>query len=69
MFTRLYTKAQARIVTRKDEEGQGTLEYIGMIALAGLLIVALIGVFNGQITQLGQKVTDVFTAIINIKAP
>ena len=67
MFTRLYCKASSELVAlrdRMDQKGQGTLEYVGMIALAGLLIAGLIAVFQG--TDLSSKVSTVVDNIMNI---
>ena len=40
---------------RRDERGQGTLEYVGMVAVAALLVVAVITAMKGA--DLGGWVT------------
>ena len=44
---RLYVMLQVRLAEvmdpdRRDERGQGTLEYVGMIAVAAILVVAVL---------------------------
>ena len=51
----------------RREAGQGTLEYIAMLLIAGVLIVALVGVFTGVGDQLKTKVQAIVTAILGIK--
>lgn len=41
---------------RRNERGQGTLEYVGMVAVAALIVVAVIGVAKG--VNLGGIITD-----------
>ena len=55
------TKSLESLADRRDR-GQGTLEYVGMIAVAAVIIVAVIGVLRGA--DLG---TWVGTFITNVK--
>lgn len=46
-----YSKFMAIMATRKEEEGQGTLEYVGMVFVAAALVLMVInGVKGGDIT-------------------
>lgn len=69
MFTRLYCNAKVRVLSAiesADDEGQGTMEYIGMVLLAGVLIVAVIGVFTGAGAQWAAKIKTVVDKITSI---
>jgi hypothetical protein len=54
-------------LSARREAGQGTLEYIAMLLIAGVLIVALVGIFTGVGKTLSDKVGDVVKAITDIK--
>lgn len=46
-----YSKFMAIMATRKKEDGQGTLEYVGMVFVAAALVLMVInGVKGGDIT-------------------
>lgn len=53
-------------LSNRRESGQGTLEYIAMLLIAGVLIVALVGIFTGVGAQLATKVQAVVTSILGI---
>jgi hypothetical protein len=53
-------------LSARREAGQGTLEYIAMLLIAGVLIVALVGIFTGVGAQLATKVQAVITKITSI---
>lgn len=57
--------ARIQAATARREEGQGTLEYIGMIAVAALLVMAVVGAFGGG-SDLAQVVTDAIADITGI---
>lgn len=63
-MTRMFVNAKVRatklIEARglRGDAGQGTLEYLGIVIVAAILIVALIGVFNGGSFDLGEKVQE-----------
>lgn len=46
---------------KKGERGQGTLEYVGMIAVAAVIVVAVIGVLKGA--DLGTWVQGFITKV------
>lgn len=50
----------------RREAGQGTIEYIAMMALALVVIVALITVFTTAGTSLAAKVTGIVSKITSI---
>jgi hypothetical protein len=52
---------QTRVVER-DEKGQGTLEYVGMIVVAALLAAAVIAAAQG--VDLGGVFTDAVNSVI-----
>jgi hypothetical protein len=53
-------------INNRREAGQGTLEYIAMLLIAGVLIVALVGIFTGVGTQLAGKVQAIIQQITSI---
>lgn len=52
-------------VTAPAEHGQGSLEYVGMIALAALLVLAIVAAF-GKGTSLADVVSGALTKITGI---
>ena len=66
-MTRKIAALQVRVIKAVEarEAGQGTLEYVGMIAVAALLVVAVVGAF-GNGTTLGAKVTAAIAKITAI---
>ena len=51
---------------RRNERGQGTLEYVGMVAVAAVIVLAMLGVakdfdFAGIITGAIKRVKDAVT--------
>lgn len=67
-MTRALVATRVRLVKafeERAEKGQGTLEYVGMIALAALLVMAIVGAFgNGK--TLATKVTGAISDITGI---
>ena len=61
----LQATVTAKLSDRR-EAGQGTLEYIAMLLVAGVLIVALVGIFTGVGATLAAKVQAVITSITSI---
>lgn len=49
----------------RSERGQGTLEYVGMIALAALLVIAIVAAF-GKGTSLADVVSGALAKITGI---
>lgn len=65
MLTRLYIAADTRIrqaVGSKDQ-GQGTLEYLGVIVIVAILVVAAVAAFNTF--DLGGKLSEQLDKIGN----
>jgi len=54
-----------RSSTERAEQGQGTLEYVGMIALAVLLVIAIVAAF-GKGTSLADIVSGAIGKITGI---
>jgi hypothetical protein len=66
-MTRKLIALKVRAITAVEgrEAGQGTLEYVGLIALAALLVMAIVTAFgNGD--SLGAKVSDAISKITGI---
>lgn len=55
----------SRSVADRDERGQGTLEYVGMVALAALLVLAIVAAF-GKGTSLADVVSGALGKITGI---
>ncbi len=64
----LQAEVTDRLSARRREAGQGTLEYIAMLLVAGVLIVAIIGIFSGAGATLSAKVQAVVDKITSIGA-
>lgn len=60
-FLTLMLALQTRVADR-DEKGQGTLEYVGMIIVAALLAAAVIAAANG--VDLGGVFTEAVNSVI-----
>jgi hypothetical protein len=60
-FLTLMLALQTRVAER-DEKGQGTLEYVGMIVVAALLAAAVIAAANG--VDLGGVFTDAVNSVV-----
>ncbi|MEZ0577368.1 hypothetical protein [Nocardioides sp. MH1] len=60
-FLTLMLALQTRVAER-DEKGQGTLEYVGMIVVAALLAAAVIAAARG--VDLGSVFTDAVNSVI-----
>lgn len=63
MLLALYV--QAKLATTDRERGQGTLEYVGMIAVAALLVGVVVTAFGGG-ASIGTVVTGAITKITSI---
>ena len=57
----LYSTVLATMATDRDEDGQGTLEYVGIVIIAALLVVAVVGAVNpeGIATTITNKISDI----------
>ena len=55
----LSTLASDRLLdARRNDRGQGTIEYVGMIIVAAIIVVALLE------TDMGGRISDAFTTRI-----
>jgi Flp pilus assembly pilin Flp len=65
MSTRLYVKARIRLQDLLDrrEAGQGTLEYLGVVVIVAILVVAAVTAFDRF--ELGAKIEEQLTKIGN----
>ncbi|KAE8762974.1 hypothetical protein [Georgenia thermotolerans] len=65
MSTRLYVRAKVRLQELLDrrEAGQGTLEYLGVVVIVAILVVAAVTAFNSF--NLGEKITTQLDKIGN----
>lgn len=61
---KFYSSMIASTVAPKDEKGQGTLEYLGIVIIAALLVVAVVGAVKG--VDIGSKVTAQLTKITSL---
>ena len=56
---------RARLVATDRERGQGTLEYVGMVAVAALLVAVVVTAFGGG-TTIGGVVERAIAKITSI---
>ncbi|WP_147525038.1 hypothetical protein [Cellulomonas timonensis] len=64
-MTRMFvaTKIRLQKALEQRELGQGTLEYLGIVIVAAILVVALVGAFNSF--DLGTKISTKLDEIGN----
>ena len=64
---RLYVTMTALLADRAerlgDDRGQGTIEYVGMIVVAALIVVAVINTNMGA--AIGSRFTDAVNSVLN----
>jgi|GEM_PF-1105012 len=66
MFVNAKVRAQKALEARlRGDAGQGTLEYLGIVVVAAILILALIAVFNGGSFNLQELVQGQLDKITN----
>jgi len=61
----LYVTLVATLTTGRDEKGQGTLEYVGIVVVAGILVAAVVDALGngGEITTaIKNEITDIINA-------
>lgn len=63
LFLALYTRATE--LDRSNDRGQGTLEYVGMIAVAALLVGVVVTAFGGG-DAIGSVVSTAIDTITSI---
>jgi hypothetical protein len=60
---KLYSSILALTAAPRDEKGQGTLEYVGIVIIAALLVTAIVTAIRG--TDIGGTITTKINEIIN----
>jgi len=60
---KLYSSILALTAAPRNEKGQGTLEYVGIVIIAALLVTAIVTAIRG--TDIGGTITTKITEIIN----
>lgn len=60
----LYATVMAAHATPRNEKGQGTLEYLGIVIIAALLVTAVVGAVKG--VDVGKVVTDQIKKITDL---
>ncbi len=64
VFLAFYLRATGLVadrIERRSDRGQGTLEYVGMVAVAALVIVAVVTAIKGA--NLGEVVGGAITKV------
>lgn len=61
---KLYAVLTARMTVAQNEKGQGTLEYVGIVVVAAILVGAVVDAINGgEITSaIKGKITEIINA-------
>jgi hypothetical protein len=61
---KLYAVLTARMTVAQNEKGQGTLEYVGIVVVAAILVGAVVDAINGgEITAaIKGKITEIINA-------
>ena len=60
---KFYSSMIASTVSPKSEKGQGTLEYLGIVIIAALLVTAIVGAIKG--VNIAGTVTSQINKIIS----
>ncbi len=53
----------------REERGQGTVEYVGVMLLLGTVLTAVVALADGKDFELGKKITDEIKAAIDGVSP
>lgn len=51
------------LISQRRESGQGTIEYVGIAVVIGLMVVVLLGAASGWGNELRGQVSDLITNI------
>lgn len=51
------------LISQRRESGQGTIEYVGIAVVIGLMVVVLLGAASGWGSSLSSQVSDLITNI------
>jgi hypothetical protein len=61
---KMYAVLTARVTVAQNEKGQGTLEYVGIVVVAAILVGAVVDAINGgEITSaIKGKISEIINA-------
>jgi hypothetical protein len=61
---KMYAVVTARMTVAQNEKGQGTLEYVGIVVVAAILVGAVVDAINGgEITSaIKGKISEIISA-------
>jgi len=61
---KLFAVLTARVTVAQNEKGQGTLEYVGIVVVAAILVGAVVDAINGgEITSaISNKISEIINA-------
>jgi hypothetical protein len=61
---KMYAVLTARLTVAENEKGQGTLEYVGIVVVAAILVGAVVDAINGgEITSaIKGKISEIISA-------
>jgi hypothetical protein len=61
---KMYAVLTARMSVAQNEKGQGTLEYVGIVVVAAILVGAVVDAINGgEITSaISNKISEIINA-------
>jgi hypothetical protein len=60
---KMYAVLTARVTVAQNEKGQGTLEYVGIVVVAAILVGAVVDAINGG--EITSAITGKISEIIN----
>lgn len=60
----LYATLTSMVSAPREEKGQGTLEYVGIVIVAGILVLAIVSAL-GEGNVIKTAVSDGIDAVIN----
>ena len=68
-MTKHLVRLQVAATTRLNgDRGQGALEYVGIVLIIAVLVAAVIGIFQGQVTTITGRVTGAITKFLSAPA-
>ncbi len=61
---KMYAVLTTRVAVAQNEKGQGTLEYVGIVVVAAILVGAVVDAINGgEITSaISNKISEIINA-------
>jgi hypothetical protein len=60
---KMYAVLTARVTVAQNEKGQGTLEYVGIVVVAAILVGAVVDAINGG--EISSAIKGKISEIIN----